>query len=95
MQVKLLDTSFLLNQIRAYNKARKPKLKDKILSAVGIYSGLLEQQVLQRGLTEEERRTVHCFLSEFCEYQGLRVEISESRFCFVRAQLEKLFEQKI
>lgn len=74
MLVKSLDTNFIFNQIRAYNKAHKPKLKNRILHAVGAYAELLSQQTILRGeLTNEERQRVHYFLIAFCEFEGLKV----------------------
>jgi hypothetical protein len=95
MEVKLLDSSFLFNQIRAYNQALKPKLKDKILAAIGIYAGLIPKSAALRELSADERQTCHFFLTEFCQYQGLEVRISESRLCFIKAQHEEIVESKL
>jgi hypothetical protein len=95
MEVKILDTSFLFNQIRAYNRALKPKLKDKILAAIGIYAGLIPKSSALRELSADERQTCHFFLTEFCQYQGLEVRVSESRLCFVKARSEEVVEAKL
>ena len=94
MRVKNLDTNFIFNQIRAYNKAQKPKLKDRILHAAGAYAELLSQEAILRGeLTDAERNAVLFFLIQFCEFQGLKVEISESKVCFAKGRF--VLEAKI
>ncbi len=70
--------SFILNQIRKYNQARRQSLKDAALTAVGIHVGLIKKkQIIMRELLPEERSRILYFLREFLKRQGLEVVLDE------------------
>jgi hypothetical protein len=75
---KEINESFVFNQIRKFNQARRQTQKDVVLHAVGVHAGLVKvQRTPLPTLTPEERQRVLYFLRQFCEQQGVEVLLKE------------------
>jgi hypothetical protein len=73
-----IHASFIFNQIRKYNSAKRLIYQDAALKAVGRHVGLVENRMLAfRILTSEERHRVLEFLRSFLQEQGVKAEIRE------------------
>lgn len=71
-----INESFVFNQIRKYNQARRQIYKDKALLSVGIHAGLLKKQsAIAPELSQPERDRVLYFLRQFASSAGCPVEI--------------------
>jgi hypothetical protein len=73
---KQINPSFLFDLIRKYNRASHQIYKDRILVAVGLHVGLLQEDraTLAPILSSEERHTILYFLRQFCESEGISVK---------------------
>lgn len=73
-----LNHSFILEQIRKYNQARRLIYRDRALLAIGLHTGFLKKShALAPELSQEERERVLYFCRQFLKANAIQAELKE------------------
>lgn len=75
-----LNSAFIIDWIRKYNRASRQLYQDRALLAIGIHAGLIKKSsAIAPQLSEEERQRVLYFCREFLKSAGICASMREQK----------------